>query len=104
ATGRGTLDWVREVERRGAGEVVLNCMNSDGTKAGYDIAQLRAVREIATIPLIASGGAGCMDDFEAVFEKADVDGALAAGVFHRGEVHLPDLKGYLRQRGVAVRL
>lgn len=102
-SGRKTLDWVREVAGRGAGEIVLNCMNSDGTRAGYDIEQLARVREIATIPLIASGGAGRMEDFTRVFRDADVDGALAAGVFHRGEIPIPDLKAFLRQQGVEVR-
>ncbi|MCG8425622.1 MAG: imidazole glycerol phosphate synthase subunit HisF [Proteobacteria bacterium] len=103
-SGRRTVDWIGEVQRRGAGEIVLNCMNSDGTKAGYDIAQLKIVRAIATVPLIASGGAGSMEDFENVFRDADVDGALAAGVFHRGEIYLPDLKAFLHRRGIEVRL
>ena len=102
-TGLGTFDWIRQVQERGAGEIVLNCMNSDGTKAGYDIEQLRAVRAIASVPLIASGGAGSMEDFAQVFQVADVDGALAAGVFHRGEIAIPDLKALLRQRDIEVR-
>ncbi|MBT8144854.1 MAG: imidazole glycerol phosphate synthase subunit HisF, partial [Gammaproteobacteria bacterium] len=80
-TQRSTLGWVREVQDRGAGEIVLNCMNNDGVRQGYDIQQLRAVRAVTDIPLIASGGAGCMDDFAGVFNDAAVDGALAASVF-----------------------
>src|SRR5690606_5704434 len=81
-TARRTLDWVRQAQELGAGEIVLNCMASDGVRQGYDIEQLRAVREICQVPLIASGGAGEMAHFSGVFEQASVDGALAASVFH----------------------
>lgn len=100
---RSTLDWVQEAQKRGAGEIVLNCMNQDGVKSGYDIAQLKAVREVINIPLIASGGAGAPEHFKDVFEQADVDGALAASVFHSGAIPIPDLKSYLNKEGVAVR-
>lgn len=104
STGRETLSWVREIQSRGAGEVVLNCMNQDGVGAGYDLEQLRRAREILTIPLIASGGAGSIEHFIDVFREADVDGALAAGVFHRGEISLPSLKKQLQKAGIPVRL
>lgn len=103
ALPRRTLDWALEVQRRGAGEIVLNCMGSDGVRAGYDIAQLAAVRAICGVPLIASGGAGTPEHFAEVIERADVDGALAASVFHSGAIGIGDLKGYLRGRGVAIR-
>ncbi len=98
-----TLDWVREAQRRGAGEIVLNCMNNDGVKQGYDIAQLKAVREAISIPLIASGGAGDMVHFKDVFEQAHVDGALAASVFHSGQIPIPDLKAYLNDNHIPAR-
>ncbi len=101
--GRRTLDWAIEVQRLGAGEIVLNCMGSDGVRDGYDIAQLRAVREVCEVPLIASGGAGTAAHFEAVFRQADVDGALAASVFHSGAVRIPELKTFLRGQGIEVR-
>ncbi|MFC6618800.1 imidazole glycerol phosphate synthase subunit HisF [Deinococcus radiophilus] len=78
-----TLDWVREAVRRGAGEIVLNCMNRDGVRQGYDVAQLAAVRAVCPVPLIASGGAGAISHFTDVFDQAGVDGALAASVFHK---------------------
>jgi cyclase len=102
-TARRTLDWVREVQDRGAGEIVLNCMASDGVRTGYDIAQLRRVREICRVPLIASGGAGTQEHFAAVFQQARVDGALAASVFHSGAIAIPDLKRYLRERSTEMR-
>lgn len=98
-----TLDWVREVVRLGAGEIVLNCMGSDGARRGYDIEQLRAVRAVCPVPLIASGGAGGAEDFADVFELADVDGALAASVFHNGTLPIPALKTFLATRGILVR-
>jgi len=103
ASPRRTLDWITEVQRLGAGEVVLNCMGSDGVREGFDIAQLQAAREVCAVPLIASGGAGEARHFAAVFEQADVDGALAASVFHSGAVPIPELKRYLRGQGVEVR-
>ncbi len=102
-SGRLTLDWVREVQARGAGEIVLNCMNQDGVRQGYDIRQLARVREICTVPLIASGGAGEAAHFAEVFRKARVDGALAASVFHSGALHIGELKQYLRNAGVEIR-
>ncbi|HWJ06912.1 MAG TPA: HisA/HisF-related TIM barrel protein [Steroidobacteraceae bacterium] len=102
-TRRRTLDWVREVQDRGAGEVVLNCMASDGVRQGYDLAQLRAVRAVCRVPLIASGGAGSKEHFTAVFRDAGVDGALAASVFHTGAIAIAELKDHLREQGVEMR-
>ena len=100
---RSTLDWVREVQSRGAGEIVLNCMGADGTRDGYDIEQLRAVRAVCRVPLVASGGAGNAGHFERVFRDADVDAALAASVFHSGAILIPELKQALRAAGIEVR-
>jgi cyclase len=102
-TRRDTLAWAREVQQRGAGEIVLNCMASDGVRAGYDIAQRRAVRELCHVPLVASGGAGAPEHFLAVFRDAGVDAALAASVFHSGSIAIPDLKQFLRTQHVEVR-
>jgi len=101
---RDTLAWVLEVQRRGAGEIVLNCMSSDGVRQGYDVAQLRAVRALCRVPLVASGGAGTMRHFSAVFIDAGVDAALAASVFHSGEVRISELKRQLRADGIEVRV
>jgi len=98
-----TLDWVAEAQRLGAGEIVLNCMDSDGVRRGYDIEQLAAVRALCAVPLVASGGAGEPGHFAEVFQRADVDGALAASVFHSGRIAIPDLKTYLRGQGIEVR-
>ena len=98
-----TLDWIAQAQSRGAGEIVLNCMDSDGVRSGYDIEQLRAARAICNVPLIASGGAGSVDHFADVFEQADVDGALAASVFHSGAIGIRDLKQQLRVRGIEIR-
>ena len=98
-----TADWVEEVQSRGAGEIVLNCMNQDGVRKGYDIRQLAAIRKICKVPLIASGGAGEMQHFDDVYKQADVDGALAASVFHKGVIGIQDLKQFLRNNDVAIR-
>ena len=103
-TARSTIDWVLEAQRRGAGEIVLNCMSSDGVRQGFDIVQLRAIREVCRVPLVASGGAGACEHFTDVFQAARVDAALAASVFHSGEIAISDLKRHLRDRGVEVRI
>ena len=103
-TARRTVDWVREAADRGAGEIVLNCMASDGVRQGYDIDQLTAVRAVCPVPLVASGGAGAPAHFRDVFNKARVDAALAAGVFHSGALAIPDLKRYLRSEDIEVRI
>ncbi|SMF78276.1 imidazole glycerol phosphate synthase subunit HisF [Pseudobacteriovorax antillogorgiicola] len=104
SAGKKTMDWLVEVQERGAGEIVLNCMGADGTKVGYDLKQLRIARDFCQVPLIASGGAGSLEDFKNAFIDAKVDAALAAGVFHRGEITVPDLKRYLKSQGLEVRL
>ena len=101
---RNTLAWVREVQQRGAGEIVLNCMAADGTRAGYDIEQLRCVRALCDVPLVASGGAGTPAHFQRAFQEAQVDAALAASVFHSGAIAIGDLKRELRRGGLEVRL
>lgn len=98
-----TLDWVVQAQKLGAGEIVLNCMDNDGVRRGYDIEQLDAVRAVCDVPLVASGGAGTMGHFADVFRNADVDGALAASVFHSGKIAIPDLKHYLQSQGIEVR-
>ena len=102
-SGRDVLAWVREIQDRGGGEIVLNCMGSDGVRHGYDVEQLRSVREICDVPLVASGGAGTVEHFTAVFKEAGVDAALAASVFHSGAIVIGDLKRELRAAGVEVR-
>lgn len=99
-----TKDWVQEVQQRGAGEIVLNVMNQDGVRQGYDIEQLAMVRAVCDVPLIASGGAGKMSHFKEVFGHADVDGALAASVFHKGIIDILELKQYLKSKGITVRV
>lgn len=101
---RRTLDWMTEVQERGAGEIVLNCMGSDGVRKGYDLEQLAAARAVCRVPLIASGGAGAEADFRDVFAKVRVDGALAASVFHSGAIEIAALKRYLGQEGIVIRL
>ena len=103
AANRRTVDWVREAQQLGAGEFVLNCMNQDGVRKGYDCEQLRQVRAVCEVPLIASGGAGDMTHFREVFDTAHVDGALAASVFHSAAIGIPELKNWLRAEGVDVR-
>ena len=99
-----TFDWIQEVQKRGAGEIVLNCMNQDGVRQGYDIEQLSKAREVCNIPLIASGGAGEIQHFIDVFQQADVDGALAASVFHKGIIPMDTLKQQLNENKVEIRL
>jgi cyclase len=103
ASGWQLLDWLAEVQQRGAGEIVLNCMNQDGVRQGYDIAQLSAVRAACRVPLIASGGAGAIAHFIDVFQQADVDGALAASVFHKGIIQISELKQALLAARVEIR-
>ena len=103
-TGKIVNDWLREIQERGAGEVVLNCMNQDGVRKGYDIKQLNIMRSILQIPLIASGGAGDMEHFVEVFNTSNVSGALAASVFHKGVMKINDLKSHLRKNDIEVRL
>ena len=103
ALARRTLAWIVEAQDRGAGEIVLNCMGSDGVRSGYDIEQLIAARALCRVPLVASGGAGDASHFVDVFDKTDVDGALAASVFHSGSIRIPELKQQLAAAGIEVR-
>lgn len=98
-----TLDWAVEAQKLGAGEVVLNCMNQDGVRRGYDLVQLKALRALLHIPLVASGGAGEISHFNDVFRIAGVDGALAASVFHKGVIAIPKLKEQLIADGIPIR-
>jgi cyclase len=103
-TRRDTLQWVSEVQQRGAGEIVLNCMASDGVRRGYDLTQLAAVRALCSVPLVASGGAGTPEHFAALFAAGCADAALAASVFHSGAIAIPDLKQFLKSQHIEVRL
>ena len=102
-TGLDAVEWAKEGERLGAGEILLTSMDKDGTKEGYDLALTRAVAEAVGIPVIASGGAGRMEHFLEAFQEGRADAALAASVFHFGEIPIPKLKRYLKARGVPVR-
>ncbi|MFZ9304334.1 MAG: imidazole glycerol phosphate synthase subunit HisF [Gammaproteobacteria bacterium] len=101
--GRSTLAWLTEAQDRGAGEIVLNCMASDGVRRGYDIEQLARMRAACRVPLVASGGAGAPGHFIDVFKAANVDAALAASVFHSGNIVIRELKTALRAAGVEIR-
>ena len=101
---RNTVSWAQEVTRLGAGEIVLNCINNDGVRKGYDIEQLVAVRAAVSVPVIASGGAGDYSHFVDLFRQTDIDGALAASVFHTGKIPIPKLKAYLRAKLIEVRV
>lgn len=103
ATQWQTQDWVQEVQQRGAGEIVLNMMNQDGVRNGYDLQQLQMIRAVCKVPLIASGGAGTMAHFADAFQVANVDGALAASVFHKQIINIGELKQYLDQQQIEVR-
>ena len=100
---RKTVAWAQQVVALGAGEIVLNCMNNDGVRQGYDIAQLKAVKQAVSVPVIASGGAGDYQHFADLFQQTDIDGALAASVFHSGKIPIPELKAYLQAQSVEVR-
>lgn len=102
-SGRDTMEWAREVQDRGAGEIVLNCMGSDGVRRGYDLEQLSTMRALCHVPLVASGGAGAVEHFRDVFQQAGVDAALAASVFHSGAIAVGALKQDLRAAGIEVR-
>lgn len=103
-TGADALEWITEAVDRGAGEILLTSMNADGTKAGFDLALCKAVTECVNVPVIASGGAGSVQDFEDVFTQTNIDAALAASVFHFGEIAIPDLKKALAQAKITVRI
>ncbi|GGH22097.1 imidazole glycerol phosphate synthase subunit HisF [Sphingobacterium alkalisoli] len=98
-----TEHWIKEAENRGAGEILLTSMDHDGTKNGFDISLLKKINDQIRIPLIASGGAGNQQHFADVFQHSNVDAALAASVFHYGEIRIPELKETLKNQGIAVR-
>jgi cyclase len=100
---REASDWLEEIESLGAGEVVINSMNQDGMKNGYDLELLKELSGNCTIPMIASGGAGCMDDFTQVFKSTNVDGALAASVFHKDIFNITELKKHLQLNKINIR-
>ena len=103
-TGLEAVAWAREVERLGAGEIVLTSMDADGTKAGYDIEMTRAVSEAVHIPVVASGGAGSPEHLRVALSEGKADAALAASIFHYNEYGIPATKKYLADHGIAVRL
>lgn len=103
-TGRDVVEWAVEVEKLGAGEIILTSIDRDGTKNGYDIELTRSVSESVKIPVTASGGAGCKEHFYEALTAGKADGALAASLFHFCELEIPDLKAYLKEKGVEVRL
>ena len=104
-TGMEAISWIRSCVDRGAGEVVLNSIDTDGVKGGFDLEMLKAVTEAVDVPVIASGGAGCMEDFEKLFRTLPkVDAGLAASIFHFGQVEIPELKRYLAGNKINVRL
>lgn len=102
-TGKDLLEWVQELEERGAGEILLTSMDADGTKAGYDLEMTKAVCDLVNIPVIASGGAGSIDDFADVFAATGCDAALAASLFHYGELTIDEVKDAMRARGIPAR-
>ncbi len=102
-TEKETLSWILEAESRGAGEILLTSMDHDGTKAGFDNKLLKIVNDAVNIPVIASGGAGSIEHFVDLFEKTNVDAALAASVFHYGEILIPDLKRVLERNHIEIR-
>lgn len=102
-TGMDLIDWVRRGEALGAGEILLTSMDADGTKAGFDLAMTKAVTEAVSIPVIASGGCGSLEHFAQVFRETGCDAALAASLFHFGELTVPQVKTYLHQQGIPVR-
>lgn len=102
-TGLDAVEWARRGEALGAGEILLTSMDADGTKAGFDLEMTRAVTQAVSIPVIASGGCGSLEHFAQVFAETDCDAALAASLFHFGEVTVPQVKEYLRKRKIPVR-
>jgi cyclase len=102
-TGKDAVEWAKEGERLGAGEILLTSMDADGTKAGFDLEMTRAITQVVRIPVIASGGCGSLEHFAQVFQQTGCDAALAASLFHFGELTIPQVKDYLRQNQIPVR-
>ncbi len=104
-TGMEAISWIKRCTDNGAGEVVVNSIDTDGVKKGFDIEMLKAVCEAVNVPVIASGGAGCAEDFVTLFKEIpDIDAGLAASIFHFGEVKIPELKNILKENGITVRV
>lgn len=103
ATEIETLDWVKTIEKLGAGEILLTSMDADGTKNGFDIRITKLVSEVVNVPVIASGGAGKEEDFVEVFSETKATAALAASIFHFGEIPIPQLKNYLKNKNIYIR-
>jgi cyclase len=103
-TGLDAVEWAMEADRLGAGEILLTSMDADGTKAGYDIELTRIISENVSVPVIASGGAGTREHFYDALTAGKADAALAASLFHYKELEIMDLKAYLRERGISVRI
>ncbi len=102
-TGIDAVEWAKECERLGAGELLVTSMDTDGTKSGFDVEMLRAVTDVVSIPVIASGGCGCLAHFAEMFEQTGCDAALAASLFHFGELTVPQVKEYLRGQNIPAR-
>lgn len=103
STGLDAVVWAQEAQRLGAGEILLTSMDADGTKAGFDLPLTKAVTDAVSIPVIASGGCGSLEHFAEVFQQTDCDAALAASLFHFGELTVPQVKEHLRAQGIPVR-
>lgn len=103
-TGIDALEWARRGEQNGAGEIVLNSIDTDGVRGGFDLEMLTAMRDAVRVPIVASGGAGKMEDFLELFRLPGLDAGLAASVFHFKQVRIPALKAYLHDNGIPVRL
>ena len=104
-TGMEAISWIKRCVDNGAGEVVLNSIDTDGVKGGFDLSMLEAVSNAVDVPVIASGGAGCIEDFVTLFQTLPkVDAGLAASIFHFGQVKIPDLKAALKENKIPVRL
>ena len=104
STGINAMEWIKDVQDLGAGEVVINSMNKDGMRNGYDIKLLKKLSSVCNLPMIASGGAGCKEDFINVFKETNVDGALAASIFHSGEYSISQIKSSLVDKKINMRI
>lgn len=102
-TGIDVVSWVKDCVKKGAGEILLTSMDADGTKDGFDLPMLKAVKQAVNVPVIASGGCGCLEDFYEVFKENSADAALAASIFHYEELTVRQVKNYLDQKGICVR-
>ena len=103
-SGRLTFDWAKEAQERGAGEIVLNCMNQDGVRKGFDLCQTKSLASQLSIPVVASGGAGSAQDFVEIFQGGRVSGALAASIFHKNLVSIKSIKETLNLNNIPVRM